>query len=297
MPLMRFGIAAFGAVLVLLATRSPAVTAPATCLSLDSKVRLIGTVLRHRDLSASGGADRERTRTYYVLSLDAPVCIDGQQPSPAALQIEFRRFAFKRKWVGRHVSVSGSISPASSSLHHTPVVIRSERMRMVPFAPGSFPLVSCEGVDGTITELVGVNTAQARIRGVVTAADFEAYCDRDPEHVTMAHGGKLTRPQCTERAKLGMGRGPAVMTVTADCEQGLIRIGSDREYQLRQTKGGADGDVEFAWREIRTGQILDASCGSRAPLLSKQFRLLCPGRASGVGERKSGAGNGETGTR
>jgi hypothetical protein len=287
------------AAFLVVAAQSPVRAERAPCLSLDSKVSLTGTVLRQRDASASAGAKAGRSRTYYVLSLDTPACIERQQSSLPALQIEFRRFAFKRKWQGRHVSISGNLFPARSADQHTPVVIRSDETRIAPFQAGSFPLASCEGWNATITELIGVNTAQARVRGVVTAADIRDYCARDREHVTIRRGGKLTEQQCMERSRASIGRRPAVTAVTADCEQGLIGIGSEREYQLVQRKGETDNDIEFAWREIRTGQTLDGSCASRAPLLSQQFRLLCPGRSSGGGDQESGtqeSGTQESGT-
>ena len=69
----------------------------------------------------------------------------------------------------------------------------------VAYAAGDFPLASCKGWNGTIVESSGVNSQSAVIRGIVTKADVQEYCERDPGGVTKQYGGKLTAGQCVSQ--------------------------------------------------------------------------------------------------
>ena len=53
-------------------------------------------------------------------------------------------------------------------------------------AAGDFPLASCKGWNGTVVERDGIDTTHATMRGIVTKADLQEYCERDP-------GGKTRR--------------------------------------------------------------------------------------------------------
>ena len=61
---------------------------------------------------------------------------------------------------------------------------------------GDFPLASCKANNGTIVEINGVNTNKAFMKGIITKADINEYCERDPGGTTTKYGGKLTVNQC-----------------------------------------------------------------------------------------------------
>jgi hypothetical protein len=66
-------------------------------------------------------------------------------------------------------------------------------------AAGDFPVASCKTWNGTVVELSGINTSTAIMRGIITRADIQEYCERDPGGETKAYGGKLTTgPVCPE---------------------------------------------------------------------------------------------------
>jgi hypothetical protein len=47
-------------------------------------------------------------------------------------------------------------------------------------ASSSFPVASCAGWSGTAVEQDGIDTPSATMTGMVTKADLQEYCERDP---------------------------------------------------------------------------------------------------------------------
>jgi hypothetical protein len=133
----------------------------------------------------------------------------------------------------------------------------------VAHAAGDFPLASCKGWDGTIVERDGINTAAAHMRGIITKADLQEYCERDPGGETKQYGGKLTVRQCVERYVQQESR--ATMFAQANCRTGAISY----RYGDRVT------------RRIRfpLGPDVDTSCASGVPPMIRQFKTLCPAAA------------------
>lgn len=130
-------------------------------------------------------------------------------------------------------------------------------------AAGDFPLASCKGWNGTVTERDGIDTARATMRGVITKADLQEYCERDPGGETKAYGGKLTKAQCVTKYLREEGGSP--LSAEADCRAGTVsyRYGS-RQAGRARFPIGPDGDT---------------SCASGMPPLIEQFKTLCPAAA------------------
>lgn len=128
------------------------------------------------------------------------------------------------------------------------------------WSASDFPLASCKGWNGTVTERDGIDMARVAMRGVVTKADLQEYCERDPGGETKQHGGKLTKAQCVDgylRTEM-----KAVLSVEANCRAGTVsyRVGRGQPMQAR----------------FPLGADADSSCASGIPPLAEQFKMLCP---------------------
>lgn len=134
---------------------------------------------------------------------------------------------------------------------------------MPTLAAGDFPLASCKGWNGTVVERDGIDTARATMRGIVTKADLQEYCERDPGGETKQYGGKLTTAQCVANYLRSEGR--ATMAAEANCRAGTVSY----RYGDRQT-----GRAHFP-----QGADADTSCASGMPPLIEQFKMLCPATA------------------
>ena len=134
-------------------------------------------------------------------------------------------------------------------------------------AAGDFPLASCKGWSGTVTDILGVDTRKARMEGTVTKADIREYCERDPGGETTQYGGSLTVAQCVERYwKKERG---TELVATADCKRGTLSLrASGQPPQSARFPLGADADT---------------SCASGMPPLMAQFKMLCPTAAARMG--------------
>lgn len=130
-------------------------------------------------------------------------------------------------------------------------------------AAGDFPLASCKGWNGTVVERDGIDTARATMRGVITKADLQEYCERDPGGETKEYGGKLTTAQCV--ANYLRSEGQATMTAEANCRAGTV------SYRYGDRQGGK--------ARFPLGRDADTSCASGMPPLVEQFKLLCPAAA------------------
>ena len=127
------------------------------------------------------------------------------------------------------------------------------------FAAGDFPLASCKGWNGTIIEREGIDTQHATMSGILTKADFQEYCERDPGGETQQYGGKLTLKQCVKRYMQQSGKDK--MSSTANCDTGQL------SFKLSQKPAQR---VRFPLQDE------DTSCASGMPPLIEQFKLLCP---------------------
>lgn len=130
-------------------------------------------------------------------------------------------------------------------------------------ASGSFPVASCAGWSGTAVEQDGIDTPSATMTGMVTKADLQEYCERDPGGETKQNGGKLTVAQCV--AKYHRDEGRTVLTSRANCRTGTIefRYGNNAPKKAR----------------FPLGEDADTSCASGMPPLIAQFVILCPAAA------------------
>lgn len=63
---------------------------------------------------------------------------------------------------------------------------------------GDFPIASCKSWNGTVVERSCIDTSRAVLKGIVTKADNQEDCERDPGGVTVQHGGNLSVSQCVE---------------------------------------------------------------------------------------------------
>jgi hypothetical protein len=134
-----------------------------------------------------------------------------------------------------------------------------------------FPL-SIKGWQATIIRLEGKNTSKALAVGEVKYQNAKEYCDRDPGGETKQYGGKLTKEQCIQKVlKEDKGK---LYSVSADCPRRTLTndfgtftlMGQSSDMGIRQN----------VWRNNITGEILDGSNASGAPVIDEQFKLLCP---------------------
>jgi hypothetical protein len=134
-----------------------------------------------------------------------------------------------------------------------------------------FPL-SIKGWQATLTRLEGVNTSKALAVGQVRYQNASEYCERDPGGITTRYGGKLSQEQCIQDV-LRQEQGK-LYSVSADCPRKILlsHIGS---FTLL-SQSSEQGFRQNLWRNNVTGQILNGSNASGAPLLDAQFQLLCP---------------------
>lgn len=127
-------------------------------------------------------------------------------------------------------------------------------------AAGDFPLASCKGWNGTVVERDGIDTARATMRGVITKADLQEYCERDPGGETSQYGGKLTKAQCVQKYLRTTGR--VTMIAEANCRSATV------SYRYDDRQGGK--------ARFPLGPDADTSCASGMPPMVEQFKLLCP---------------------
>jgi hypothetical protein len=132
------------------------------------------------------------------------------------------------------------------------------------FAFGDFPLASCKSHDGTITEKSGINTSKALIKGMITKADIQEYCERDPGGSTITYGGKETFAMCVE--KIYREEKDTQLIAIANCSTQVLtfRDGNNQEVKVR----------------FPLAPNADQSCASGMPPLISQFKILCPAAAN-----------------
>jgi hypothetical protein len=132
------------------------------------------------------------------------------------------------------------------------------------YASRDFPLASCKRHNGTITEKSGINTSRALIKGIVTKADIQEYCERDPGGSTIKYGGKETFAMCVE--KIYRQEKDTQLIAVANCSTQVLtfREGNKQEAQVR----------------FPLAPNADQSCASGMPPLISQFKILCPTAAN-----------------
>lgn len=133
----------------------------------------------------------------------------------------------------------------------------------VATAAGDFPVASCKSWNGTVVERDGVDTAHASMRGIVTKADLQEYCERDPGGETKAYGGKMTTAQCVARYLREEAR--TTMVSEANCKAGTVVF--------------SYGDGKPTRAKFPLGADAATSCASGMPPLVEQFKMLCPAAA------------------
>lgn len=126
-------------------------------------------------------------------------------------------------------------------------------------AAGDYPVSSCKGWNGTVTERDGLDTRRATMSGIVTKADVQEYCERDPGGETKAFGGRLTTTQCVD--KYVASTSGVTLSSRANCDSGTIAYRYD----------GVERRARFP-----LGPFVDRSCASGMPPLIEQFKVLCP---------------------
>jgi hypothetical protein len=132
-----------------------------------------------------------------------------------------------------------------------------------------FPL-SSKGCQATVTRIEGQNTSKALAVGKVTPENANEYCERDPGGETIKYGGKLTKDQCIQKVlKEEKGK---LYSASADCPRKTITTSWGETYSV----AGRDQFGQYAWRNVRTGEILNGSNASGAPIVGEQFKMLCP---------------------
>ncbi len=106
----------------------------------------------------------------------------------------------------------------------------------------------------------GIDTTSAVMREIITKADIQEYCERDPGGETKQYGGKLTIAQCVTSYLKSEGK--TRLAARANCRIGFV------EYQYGKR---SQGRAEFPL--VRDA---DTSCASGMPPLIQQFKMLCP---------------------
>jgi hypothetical protein len=140
-----------------------------------------------------------------------------------------------------------------------------------------FPLASCKGANGTITELFGIDTDHARMIGVVTIPDAIEYCVRQ---VSGRPGSRETHDQCAQevlRAENG-----ARYYAEANCPKRVLRSKTDQSAKAIEQLTLVCGKDSCTWRSNLTGKMLGDSCADGTPPLFLQFEILCPTEAEGL---------------
>jgi hypothetical protein len=112
--------------------------AGAACLKYEpASVTLSGTIATRTAFGPPNyGEDpkHDSRERYLVLALDTPICVDADPKSNlnyesaadvAAVQmVYFEKYPFRKGWLNKHVTVTGTLFAAETGHHHTPVLIQ-----------------------------------------------------------------------------------------------------------------------------------------------------------------------------
>src|SRR5689334_20472365 len=126
----RAGVRVGAAVIVFVLTASPAFAA---CLKYEpAKVTLEGVIRVRVDFGPPNYGENPKTDSkepHLYLHLDKTVCVDADGDQEAAKDVKlmemvyFVKSPFRDEWLGKHVSVSGTLFGWQTAHHHTPVLI------------------------------------------------------------------------------------------------------------------------------------------------------------------------------
>jgi hypothetical protein len=99
---------------------------------------------------------------------------------------------------------------------------------------------------------------------MITKADIQEYCERDPGGSTIKYGGKDTFAMCVE--KIYRKEKDTQLIAIANCSTQVLtfREGNNQEVQVR----------------FPLAPNSDQSCASGMPPLISQFKILCPAAAN-----------------
>jgi hypothetical protein len=106
--------------------------------------------------------------------------------------------------------------------------------------------------------------------GKVTRKNAKEFCERDPGSETIKYGGILTEDQFIQKV-LREEKGK-LYSAYADCPRKTITTSWGETF----TAVGKDQFGEYIWRNLRTGEVLDGSNASGAPVVGVQYKMLCP---------------------
>jgi hypothetical protein len=138
-------------------------------------------------------------------------------------------------------------------------------------AQEDFPL-SIKGWQATVIRIEGVNTSRAVAVGQVRQRNAEEYCDREAGWLKDKSGRKISKESCIRKV-LRQERG-RFYSISADCPRKILNSNIGSFTLTGQTS--ENGLTQNLWRNNVTGERLDGSNASGAPLLDAQFELLCP---------------------
>ena len=138
------GMAAALAAAMSVASMSPASAAP--CVQYEPVVVTVtGKILAREDYGPPGyGEDRahDAKERHLYIALDSPLCVDaGQDPdnrreaNVKLMEMVYGDYRFQKKWLGSHVSVTGTLFHAFSGHHHTRVLITATETHVLLAAP------------------------------------------------------------------------------------------------------------------------------------------------------------------
>jgi hypothetical protein len=132
-----------------------------------------------------------------------------------------------------------------------------------------FPLASCKGANGTITELSGIDTEHASMVGIVTAPDAAEYCRRQvsTEPVNFCVRDVMKNEKGTR------------YRAAANCIQHVLESKSDLTSVTLERYGLIRNGEEYFWKTLRSGKSLGNSCADGTPPMYEQFKILCPREA------------------
>jgi hypothetical protein len=84
---------------------------------------------------------RER---FYFIALDRPLCVAGDRKGDQkaentvkTMEMVYYPGTFQKIWLGKHVSVTGTLFHAITAHHHSPVLITANETRLLPRRPSN----------------------------------------------------------------------------------------------------------------------------------------------------------------
>lgn len=188
----------------------------------------------------------------------------------------------QRDWLAERNTCLGNVDCLKQSYNERLSYLRSSDMQEKSAESGhtdsktnqiDFPL-SVRGWQATIVKLSGVDSSEAMAMGQVKRNNAEEYCERDPGGETIENGGKLTKEQCVQKVlKEEKGK---TYSISANCSRKIITTSGLGVFSLKGKATNAIGYLDYVWFDIQSGEILDGSSASGAPVVEEQFRILCP---------------------